>query len=151
MSKFELKLPKMGESVAEATLIAWLKEVGDTIEFDEPVLEIATDKVDSEVPSEKKGILIEKCFKVDDVILVGQTIAIIETDKVDVEKETIIENLDLEERPEKIITETHSEKESAEQMTDSLEKSAKVILESDEAISSNNGFLSIAIPSILYL
>ncbi|MAU30336.1 MAG: diapophytoene dehydrogenase [Flavobacteriaceae bacterium] len=142
MSKFELKLPKMGESVAEATLIAWLKEVGDTIEFDEPVLEIATDKVDSEVPSEKKGILIEKCFKVDDVILVGQTIAIIETDKVDVEKETIIENLDLEERPEKIITETHSEKESAEQMTDSLEKSAKVILESDEALSSNNGFLS---------
>ena len=62
MSKFELKLPKMGESVAEATLTAWLKEIGDTIEFDEPVVEIATDKVDSEVPSEKKGILIEKCF-----------------------------------------------------------------------------------------
>ena len=60
MSKFELKLPKMGESVAEATLTAWLKEIGDTIEFDEPVVEIATDKVDSEVPSEKKGILIEK-------------------------------------------------------------------------------------------
>ena len=88
MSKFELKLPKMGESVAEATLTAWLKEIGDKIEFDEPVVEIATDKVDSEVPSEKKGILIEKCFKVDDVILVGQTIAIIETDEVDVEKET---------------------------------------------------------------
>ncbi len=83
MSKFELKLPKMGESVAEATLTAWLKEIGDTIEFDEPVVEIATDKVDSEVPSEKKGISIEKCFKVDDVILVGQTIAIIETDEVD--------------------------------------------------------------------
>ena len=63
MSKFELKLPKMGESVAEATLISWLKEVGDEIDFDEPVVEIATDKVDSEVPSEKKGILIEKCFK----------------------------------------------------------------------------------------
>ena len=63
MSKFELKLPKMGESVAEATLTAWLKEIGDTIEFDESVVEIATDKVDSEVPSEKKGILIEKCFK----------------------------------------------------------------------------------------
>ena len=64
MSKFELKLPKMGESVAEATLTAWLKEIGDKIEFDEPVVEIATDKVDSEVPSEKKGILIEKCFKI---------------------------------------------------------------------------------------
>ena len=142
MSKFELKLPKMGESVAEATLTAWLKEIGDTIEFDEPVVEIATDKVDSEVPSEKKGILIEKCFKVDDVILVGQTIAIIETDEVDVEKETTIENPASEEKPEEIITEINSEKELAEEMTDSLEKSAKVILESEEAISSNKGFLS---------
>lgn len=80
MAKFELKLPKMGESVAEATLTNWLKEVGDTIEADEPVLEIATDKVDSEVPSEVNGILVEKLFKVDDVVQVGQTIAIIETD-----------------------------------------------------------------------
>ena len=142
MSKFELKLPKMGESVAEAILTAWLKEIGDTIEFDEPVVEIATDKVDSEVPSEKKGILIEKCFKVDDVILVGQTIAIIETDEVDVEKETTIENPASEEKPEEIIKEINSEKELAEEMTDSLEKSAKVILESEEAISSNKGFLS---------
>ena len=142
MSKFELKLPKMGESVAEATLTAWLKEIGDKIEFDEPVVEIATDKVDSEVPSEKKGILIEKCFKVDDVILVGQTIAIIETDEVDVEKETTIENPATEEKPEEIITEINSEKELAEEMTDSLEKSAKVILESVEATSSNKGFLS---------
>ncbi len=142
MSKFELKLPKMGESVAEATLTAWLKEIGDTIEFDEPVVEIATDKVDSEVPSEKKGILIEKCFKVDDVILVGQTIAIIETDEVDIEKETTIENPASDEKPEEIIKEINSEKELAEEMTDSLEKSAKVILESEEAISSNKGFLS---------
>ena len=109
MSKFELKLPKMGESVAEATLTAWLKEIGDTIEFDEPVVEIATDKVDSEVPSEKKGILIEKCFKVDDVILVGQTIAVIETDEVDVEKETVIENPATEAKPEEIITEIRNE------------------------------------------
>ncbi|MDC7998809.1 dihydrolipoamide acetyltransferase family protein [Gilvibacter sediminis] len=80
MAKFELKLPKMGESVAEATLTAWLKEVGDTIEADEPVLEIATDKVDSEVPSEVDGVLVEKLFEVDAVIQVGQTIAIIEVD-----------------------------------------------------------------------
>ncbi len=78
MAKFELKLPKMGESVAEATLTNWLKEVGDTIEADEAVLEIATDKVDSEVPSEVDGVLIEKLFNVDDVVQVGQTIAIIE-------------------------------------------------------------------------
>ncbi|TQI70215.1 2-oxoglutarate dehydrogenase E2 component (dihydrolipoamide succinyltransferase) [Gramella sp. Hel_I_59] len=80
MAKFELKLPKMGESVAEATITSWLKEVGDTIEMDEPVLEIATDKVDSEVPSEVDGTLVEKLFEADDVVKVGQVIAIIETD-----------------------------------------------------------------------
>ena len=80
MAKFELKLPKMGESVAEATITSWLKEVGDTIDADEAVLEIATDKVDSEVPSEVEGVLLEKLFNVDDVVQVGQTIAIIETE-----------------------------------------------------------------------
>lgn len=80
MAKFELKLPKMGESVAEATITNWLKNVGDTIEADEAVLEIATDKVDSEVPSEVDGVLVEQLFGVDEVVQVGQTIAIIETD-----------------------------------------------------------------------
>ncbi|MDX1774380.1 dihydrolipoamide acetyltransferase family protein [Oceanihabitans sediminis] len=80
MAKFELKLPKMGESVAEATITSWLKQVGDTIEEDEAILEIATDKVDSEVPSEVNGVLAEILFQVDDVVQVGQTIAIIETD-----------------------------------------------------------------------
>ena len=80
MAKFELKLPKMGESVAEATITNWLKEVGDKIEADEAVLEIATDKVDSEVPSEVSGILVEQLFGKDDLVQVGQTIAIIETE-----------------------------------------------------------------------
>ena len=79
MAKFELKLPKMGESVAEATVTNWLKNIGDAIEADEPVLEIATDKVDSEVPSEVDGVLVEILFKTDDVVQVGQTMAIIET------------------------------------------------------------------------
>lgn len=70
----------MGESVAEATITNWLKEVGDTITADEAVLEIATDKVDSEVPSEVSGILVEKLFGKDDLVQVGQTIAIIETE-----------------------------------------------------------------------
>jgi 2-oxoglutarate dehydrogenase E2 component (dihydrolipoamide succinyltransferase) len=70
----------MGESVAEATITNWLKEVGDKIEADEAVLEIATDKVDSEVPSEVSGILVEQLFAKDDLVLVGQTIAIIETE-----------------------------------------------------------------------
>ena len=80
MARFELKLPKMGESVAEATITNWLKKVGETIEMDEAVLEIATDKVDSEVPSEVSGTLVEILFNVDDVVQVGQTIAIIETE-----------------------------------------------------------------------
>ncbi|HEY0090910.1 MAG TPA: 2-oxo acid dehydrogenase subunit E2, partial [Flavobacterium sp.] len=78
MARFELKLPKMGESVAEATITNWLKEVGDHIDVDEAVLEIATDKVDSEVPSEVSGTLVEKLFQKDDLVKVGQTIAIIE-------------------------------------------------------------------------
>ena len=84
MARFELKLPKMGESVAEATITNWLKQVGDKIEMDEAVLEIATDKVDSEVPSEVSGILIEQLFGKDDLVQVGQTIAIIETEGGDV-------------------------------------------------------------------
>ena len=77
MARFELKLPKMGESVAEATITSWLKEVGDTIEADESVVEIATDKVDSEVPSTAEGILIKKLYNEGDVVQVGQAIAII--------------------------------------------------------------------------
>jgi 2-oxoglutarate dehydrogenase E2 component (dihydrolipoamide succinyltransferase) len=83
MARFELKLPKMGESVAEATITNWLKEVGDKIEADEAVLEIATDKVDSEVPSEVSGVLVEQLFGKDDLVQVGQTIAIIETEDGD--------------------------------------------------------------------
>jgi len=78
MARFELKLPKMGESVAEATITSWLKEVGDTIELDEAVVEIATDKVDSEVPSEVEGTLLEVLYQKDDIVAVGETIAIIE-------------------------------------------------------------------------
>lgn len=91
MAKFELKLPKMGESVAEATITNWLKNVGDTIAMDEAVLEIATDKVDSEVPSEVSGVLVEQLFGKDDVVQVGQTIAIIETEGGAVEAPKVAE------------------------------------------------------------
>jgi len=80
MAQVELIMPKMGESVAEATVIKWLKNVGETIEMDESVLEIATDKVDFEVPSAVEGVLIKQLFNEDDVVLVGQAVAIIETD-----------------------------------------------------------------------
>ncbi len=91
MAKFELKLPKMGESVAEATITAWLKEVGDTIEQDEAIVEIATDKVDSDVPSEVEGVLIEKLFNIDDVVAVGETIAIIEVKEGSIAEDVVIQ------------------------------------------------------------
>ena len=113
MAKFELKLPKMGESVAEATLTNWLKEVGDTIEADEAVLEIATDKVDSEVPSEVDGVLVEKLFNVDDVVQVGQTIAIIETAGSNGTEKTIAESAP---SPE-ILKEVEKQVETAKETT----------------------------------
>lgn len=80
MAKYKLLLPKMGESVAEATIIKWLKNPGDYIEADEAVLEIATDKVDSEVPSPVAGRLVLKMCQEDEVVQVGSIIGIIETD-----------------------------------------------------------------------
>lgn len=95
MARFELKLPKMGESVAEATITSWLKEVGETIELDEAIVEIATDKVDSEVPSEVEGTLVEILFEKDAVVEVGQTIAVIETEGVAVASAPVSENKDV--------------------------------------------------------
>ena len=149
MAKFELKLPKMGESVAEATLTSWLKEVGDTIDFDEPVVEIATDKVDSEVPSEKKGVLIEKCFNVDDVIEVGQTIAVIETDEI--EDTPKIDKIDNSTNISPATpNDIKSIEENIEKVTENLEESAETILNSEvEKISSNSGFLSPLVKNII--
>jgi len=80
MAEIEIKLPKMGESVTEATITNWLKEVGETIEMDEPLVEVATDKVDNELPSEAEGTLIKILFEKDEVAQVGDVIAIISTD-----------------------------------------------------------------------
>ena len=79
MSQIELLMPKMGESVAEATIIKWLKKEGDKIEIDEPVLEIATDKVDSEIPAIAEGTLVKQLFNEGDVVKVGTAIALIAT------------------------------------------------------------------------
>jgi len=80
MAQYELLLPKMGESVAEATIIKWTKQPGDMIQLDDTILEIATDKVDSEVPSPVAGKLVKQLFAADDVVQVGAVIAIIETE-----------------------------------------------------------------------
>jgi 2-oxoglutarate dehydrogenase E2 component (dihydrolipoamide succinyltransferase) len=80
MAQFEMIMPKMGESVAEATIIKWLKSEGDTIEADESVLEIATDKVDSEVPAPSGGVLVKRMFQEGDVVKVGAVIALLSSD-----------------------------------------------------------------------
>ncbi len=156
MSRFELKLPKMGESVAEATITSWLKDIGDEIQFDEAVVEIATDKVDSEVPSEKKGVLIEKCFEVDDVVEVGQTIAIIETEEID---ETDKDNSELnseidkpsevEESSKEVIKQPEVE-ESTKETIKELEGSLNDIISEDEVENiSESGFLSPLVKNII--
>ncbi len=80
MENFEFKMPKLGESITEAAIITWFKDVGDTIEEDEMLLEVATDKVDSEVPSNISGVIEEILYKANDVIKIGETIAIIKAD-----------------------------------------------------------------------
>ena len=103
MSKYNLTLPKMGESVEEATIVNWLKNVGDNIKMDDFIVEVATDKVDSEVPSDVEGVLIEKCFEINDVVKVGETLCVIELNEGVSKKiiETIpnIELLEIEEKP----------------------------------------------------
>lgn len=149
MSRFELKLPKMGESVAEATITTWLKEVGDEIQFDEAVVEIATDKVDSEVPSEKKGVLVEKCFNVDDVVEVGQTIAIIETDEIEdpVVKDSIVDDNGTNNPKDDIKDETEiPSSETVSEIEDSLNE---IMPEIEPEINSEAGFLSPLVKNIV--
>ena len=126
MAKFELKLPKMGESVAEATVTNWLKEVGDTIEADEAVLEIATDKVDSEVPSEVDGVLVEKLFDTDDVVQVGQTIAIIETEGDGGEESSAPKSSTVETKPEPEMV------QAVEEKVDTAKQATKTAIESND-------------------
>jgi 2-oxoglutarate dehydrogenase E2 component (dihydrolipoamide succinyltransferase) len=137
MAKFELTLPKMGESVAEATITSWLKDVGDTIELDEAVLEIATDKVDSEVPSEVEGVLIEKRFEVDDVVQVGQVLAIIETEGDDA--------------PVAVKSEVYSNEapvEAVNELTERVVKAQAEVTTNAPSISSNERFYSPLVKNI---
>mgnify|MGYP000480376973 FL=1 len=83
MARVELIMPKMGESVSEATIITWSKNIGDMVELDETIVEIATDKVDSEVPSTHEGKLVEMLHEADDVVQVGEPFAILETEGSD--------------------------------------------------------------------
>ena len=107
MGKLFVTLPSMGESINEATLTSWLKDVGDKIEIDDSIVEVSTDKVDSDVPSGVSGILVEKKFKVNDVIKVGEVIAVIDS-----ENQESINNEDLEVKKTETVIETTFENET---------------------------------------
>ncbi len=110
MAKVEVVMPEMGESVMEGTVIEWAKKVGDKVEVDETLLEIATDKVDTEVPSPEAGVLVEILVQEDETVAVGQTIAIIDTEA---------DAADVKESPEP------EKEEAAEETEDAKEESGK--------------------------
>ena len=129
----------MGESIAEATITKWLKEVGDTVDIDESLVEIATDKVDSDVPSEFKGKLIKKNFEVNDVVKVGEVIAEIETDLND-DTALMSENEDIElvsEEKEKELINDNIEEINIEEKEITSIPSIE-LLKTDEDYSENN-------------
>ena len=123
MGIYYLKLPKMGESIAEATLTKWLKKVGDKVGIDEPIVEIATDKVDSDVPSEYKGVLIKRNFDIDQIIKVGEVIAEIETNDID--------DIEIEEKKSKPVKDKvdNSKKESIEvnEIEETIDNTIKIL------------------------
>ena len=111
MAEIEIRLPKMGESVTEATITTWLKNIGDNVNLDEPLVEVATDKVDNELPSEASGILVKRLFEKDQVAQVGDVIAIISTEggsaatvtKKTVQEDTTINEVIIPTLPEALV------------------------------------------------
>ena len=117
----------MGESVEEATIVNWLKNVGDNIKMDDFIVEVATDKVDSEVPSDVEGVLIEKCFEINDVVKVGETLCVIDLTESSSKKniETIpgIEMLEIDEKP----LATEPSEELSEELSEEVGQESKHI------------------------
>ena len=124
MAEFKVELPKMGESVAEATITTWLKSVGDTIEEDEPIVEIATDKVDSEVPAPCSGILKEVLFNEGDVVAVGSIFAVIDSD---VSSENTSNNIPYE----PTISKEDIEEKVKQEILEPLTNSSKIEIKND--------------------
>ena len=147
MGKFMLKLPSMGESVTEATLTAWLKEVGDTIEIDDSIVEVSTDKVDSDVPSDVEGVLLEKRFELNQVIQVGDVIAVIETEQEIEETDTateiaISEEAVVEEKPAEL------PKEVIETVEAPVQKAVEAVSPQQESVSDSTRFYSPLVKNI---
>ena len=139
MAQVDLIMPKMGESVAEATIISWQKEVGDTIEMDETVVEIATDKVDSEVPSSVEGTLVKKLFEADEIVKVGEVFAIVETDS---EAEITISNIEktvVADSPEVAATQVEEQVAHIQESVQSLNEGSRFYSPLVRSIASEEG------------
>lgn len=121
MAKFEIVMPKMGESIIEATITRWLKQVGDKVEEDDAIVEIATDKVDSEVPSPVDGIIEKLLYKEGDVVEVGKVIAIIKTEAEETESHSERENVNESENENKNDTAPLAEEKVDKQIADDIE------------------------------
>jgi 2-oxoglutarate dehydrogenase E2 component (dihydrolipoamide succinyltransferase) len=133
MSKFELLMPKMGESVQEATITKWFKKEGEMVEEEEPILEIATDKVDSEIPSPVDGKITRILFKENDVVAVGEVIAHI--------------NMDGDETAEEAEETAHEVKDSAPAVTSEVEKETTGV-QPDKDFSASERFYSPLVKNI---
>ena len=147
MGKYYLKLPKMGESIAEATLTSWLKNVGDKVDVDEPIVEIATDKVDSDVPSEYKGVLVKRNFEVDEIIKVGEVIAEIETDDIEDAELKDNKSKDKKDKIDNSKKETLEVKEIEENINETI-KSLDITQKDQKASSEKKRFYSPLVKSI---
>ena len=115
MGQYHFKLPKMGESVTEATVTKWLKQVGDKVILDDPIVEIATDKVDTDVTSEVEGVILEQRFKENDVVQVGETLLVIETEEE-------IDSISLPVQSKKLVESEKNKKSETEVVASILEE-----------------------------
>jgi 2-oxoglutarate dehydrogenase E2 component (dihydrolipoamide succinyltransferase) len=136
MANFDLIMPKMGESVAEATIIKWTKNEGDKIKVDETVLEIATDKVDSEIPSPFEGTLVKRLFKEGDVVQVGAVIAVISSDA----------NASVSETPKTSAPENKSAAETSKPASNNIHSGSSTVSRND--YNSSSKFYSPLVKSI---
>ncbi len=149
MAQYELLLPRMGESVAEATVIRWEKNPGDNIAIDDTILEIATDKVDSEVPSPVSGKMIKHLFNENDVAQVGDVIAIIEIESdIAVAEEVKDAELESLEKATEIPFIPEENEETVEEKVEEVKNEEAVEVKQQNNFSSSDRFYSPLVKSI---
>lgn len=149
MAKFEVVMPKLGESIIEATITKWIKNTGDSIEEDDPIVEIATDKVDSEIPSPVEGKLIEVKFNEGDVVPVGEVIAIIEMEPGDgTETEATSQDPEKETVPPAKTSESEGKKEEEPATKEEAKKESDKNEAAKEVVSTGDRFYSPLVKNI---